>query len=213
MDREFPCPGSIEARPSLPICDGEWKLTLTAFHRSDRFSDRLIHLRPGKWEASSAAVALRKNVLKKAKQHGKLEHPMIIAMNTMNDFQSAEEEMFALFSSEQPTWEVDRNGNAVPLPQLSGEPDSVWRTRSENRYSRVHGVLFFRGVRPSNAHEVVSHVYVNPYIDTDIPDELLRLGSARVRDGQMTRERGTSLGDLLNLPEDWPGERTRPTFD
>ena len=138
---------------------------------------------------------------------------MIIAINTMDGFQGAEEEMSALFGSEQFTWEVDGNGNAVTLPRVSRDPDSVWRTHSETRYSRVHGVLFFRGVRPSNARDVVSHVYVNPYIDADIPDELLRLGSARIRDGRMTWERGTSLGDLLDLPEDWPGERTRPTFE
>ena len=75
VDRESPCPGSIEARPSLPIRYGEWKLTLTAFHRSDLFSDRLIHLGPGRGGVLSADVALRKNVLEKAKQHGKLDHP------------------------------------------------------------------------------------------------------------------------------------------
>ena len=176
-------------------------------------SDRLVHVGPGKGGVSTEDVALRKNVLEKAKQHGALDRPLIIAMNTMSGFQDAEEEMSALFGSEQLTWEVDRNENAVTLPQLSREPDSVWRTRSKNRYSRVHGVLFFRRVHPLNAHKVVSYVYVNPYIDTDIPDELLRLGSARVRDGQMTWERGTSLRELLDLPEDWPGERTRPTFD
>ena len=213
VDRDFPRPGSIEPMPSVTVGHGDWSLTLTALHRSDRLSDRLVHAGPSKGGASTEDVALRKNVLEKAKQHGKLDRPLIVAMNTMNGFQSAEDEMSALFGGEQLTWRVDTNGKAVTPPQSSREPDSLWRNRSGNRYSRVHGVLFFRGVWPWNANNVVSHLYVNPYIDADIPDEVLRLGSARVRNGRMTWEAGENLGDLLDLPENWPGERTRPTFD
>ena len=213
LDREFPRPGSIEPVQRVTERHGDWSLTLTALHRSDRRSDRLIHFGPSKGGASTEDVALRKNLLEKAKQHGKLDHPLIIAVNTLSGFQSAEDEMSALFGDEQPAWRVDRNGNVATPPQSSREPDSLWRSRSGIRYSRVHGVLFFRGVRPWNANNVVSHLYVNPYIDADIPDEMLRLGSARVRNGQMTWEAGENLGDLLDLPESWPGERTRPTFD
>ncbi len=154
--------------------------------------------------------ALRKNILEKAKQHGSLEHPLIIAMNTQSGFQDREDELAALFGREELSWQEDSHGKLVTLPHLSREPDSVWRNRSGNRYSRLHGVLFFRGVRPSNVHDVVSHLYVNPYVETDIPDELLRLGSARVRNGQMQWEAGVPLGELLDLPGDWPGERTPP---
>ena len=91
---------------------------------------------------------------------------------------------------------------------MSREPDAVWRNGSGNRYSRLHGVLFFRGARPWNADSVTSYLYVNPYIDASIPDELLRLGSARVLNREMKWESGQRLGELLDLPEDWPGERT-----
>ena len=71
-------------------------------------------------------------------------------------------------------------------------------------------MLFFRGVWPWNADSVSSYLYVNPYLETEVPDELLRLGSARVQNGEMKWEAGMRLGELLDLPEDWPGERTVP---
>ena len=210
VDREFPGEGAIEAQPRFTIRHGEWALTLKAYWRGDRDSSRLIAIGPSKGGASTEDLALRDNILDRAKRYGELDHPLIIAMNTMSGVQGRDEEMAALFGREQVTWRVDASGDAVTLPQPSREPDSVWRNRSGNRYSRLHGVLFFRAARPWNADEVVSHLYVNPYIDADIPDELLQLGSARVRDGQMVWEDGLRLGDLLDLPVGWPSERTPP---
>ena len=211
IDGEFRSPGRIEAEPSLEIPHGGWILTLAAFHRFEHGSKRLIHIGPGKSGPSSDAVALRKNVLAKAKQHRDVERPLIIAMNTQSGFQDREDELSALFGQELVSWQEDEHGNVVTLPHVSRKHDAVWRNRAGSRYSRLHGVLFYRGAWPWTAHSVTSHLYVNPYIQADVPHELLRLGSARVRNGEMRWEAGLSLGDLLDLPEDWPGERT-PSF-
>ena len=211
IDREFTSPGRIEAEPSLEIPYGGWVLTLAAFHRFEHGSKRLIHIGPGKSGTVSDGIALRKNVLAKAKQHRDLDRPLIVAMNTQSGFQDREDELSALFGRELLSWQEDEHGNVVTLPHVSREPDAVWRNRAGSRYRRLHGVLFFRGAWPWTAHSVTSHLYVNPYIEADVPDELLRLGSARVRNGEMRWEAGLSFGDLLDLPEDWPGERT-PSF-
>lgn len=211
IDREFRSPGRIDAEPNLDISHGSWSLNLAAFHRFEHDSKRLIHIGPGKSGTLSDGVALRKNVLAKAKQHRDLDRPLIVAMNTQSGFQDREDELSALFGQESVSWQEDEHGNVVTLPHVSREPDAVWRNRAGSRYSRLHGVLFFRGSWPSTAHSVTSHLYVNPYIAADVPPELLRLGSARVRNGEMRWEAGLSLGELLDLPEDWPGERT-PRF-
>ena len=207
IDGEFISPGRIEAEPSLEICHGEWSLVLTAIHRLDRVSNRMIHRDPAKSGVSGDAVALFKNVLGKTKQHRDLDRPLIVAMNTQSGFQDREDELSALFGQELVSWQEDEHGNVVTLSHMSREPDAVWRNRAGSRYGRLHGVLFFRGAWPWTAHSVTSHLYVNPYIQADVPDELLWLGSARVRNGEMRWEAGLSLGDLLDLPEDWPGER------
>lgn len=209
IDGEFRSPGRIEAEPSLKICHAEWSLVLTAVHRMDRLSSRMIHSGPAKGGVSSDGFALRKNVLAKAKQHRGLERPLVIAMNRPGTWDDRDDELSALFGKEQLSWQVDEHGNFVTLPHMSREPDAVWRNRAGSRYRRLHGVLFFRGAWPWTAHSVTSHLYINPYIQPDIPPELLRLGSARVQNGEIRWDAGSSLGDLLDLPEDWPGERTR----
>ena len=210
IDRDFRNPGWIEAEP-LEISHGEWSLTLAAYRRADRPSHRLIHVDPGRVGMSTDDTDLRKNILTKTKQHGDIDRPLIIAINRPGTWEDREDELSALFGKEQLSWQVDEYGNVVTLPHISREPDAVWRNRTGSQYGRLHGVLFFRGAWPSTTHSVNSHLYVNPYIQADVPDELLRLGSARVRNGEMRWEAGLSLGDLLGLPEDWPGERT-PSF-
>lgn len=208
IDRDFRIPGRIEAEP-LEISHGEWSLTLTAYRRTDRPSHRLIDVDPGRVGMSTDDTDLRKNILTKTKQHGDIDNPLIIAINRPGTWEDREDELSALFGKEQLSWQVDEHGNVVTLPHKSREPDAVWRNRTGSQYGRLHGVLFFRGAWPSTARSVTSHLYVNPYIEAEVPPELLRLGSARVRNGEMRWEAGLSLGDLLDLPEDWPGERTR----
>ena len=184
----------LDARdnPRLEVLRADWKVELLAFGPLSRPSRRLIHVGPMKSGWGDDGDTLRSNILEKAKQHGKLERPLIIAMNTQSGFQDHGDELSALFGREQFSWQEDSGGNLVTLPHLSREPDSVWRNRSGNRYSRLHGVLFFRGARPWNMHEVVAHVYINPYVEAEIPDELLQLGSARVQDRQMKWEAGAA---------------------
>ena len=201
-------PYKTNANPHIEIRRGDWVLKLTALRLLPRVSTRLIHVYP-EGETGNDGETLRKNILEKAKQHGALEHPLIIVMNTQQGFQSSEDEMSALFGEEQVTWQEDERGNATPA-FMSRRPDGVWRKRSGIRYRRLHGVLFFRGVRPWNADSVPSYLYVNPYLETEVPDELLRLGSASVQNGEMKWEAGMRLGELLDLPKDWPGERTVP---
>ena len=207
IDPSLIMPGSPSGHPQLKITRGAWTLTLTAFHVLSRPSTRMIQMDPTKTAWSNEGESLRKNILEKAKQHGSLERPLIIAINTQSGFQDREEELSALFGQEQINVQRSAGGNVVSTG-VSREPEAVWRNRSGERYTRVHGVLFFQCVTPWNAHNAISHVYLNPFINADVPDELLRLGKAHVRKDTMVWEAGELLGDLLDLPQEWPGERT-----
>lgn len=207
IDPALILPGASSGHPERKIRRGAWTLTLTAFHVLSRPSKRLIHMGPMKTAWSNDGESLRKNLLEKAKQHGSLERPLIIAMNTQSGFQDQEEELSALFGQEQMTLQRE-NGGSLVAANVSREPRAMWRDHSGERYTRVHGVLFFRGVTPWNADSATSHVYLNPFIDADVPDELLRLGRAGLQEDEMIWEAGEPLGDILGLPQDWPGERT-----
>ena len=177
----------VRGNPELPIKRGDWTLTLTAVGLLNRPSDRLIQVGPTRSGRLNDAEVLQKKIHKKANQHSKLDRPLIVAINTQSGFEDREEERSAL---------------------IDQQPESVWRTLAGTRHTGLHGVLFFRTVVPWNLHCVSSNLYLNPFIDPDVPDELLRLGKAHVCDGKMKWETGEPLGDLLGLPDDWPGERT-----
>lgn len=179
--------GQIRGNPELLIKRGDWTITLTAVGLLNRPSDRLIQIGPTRSGWLNDAEVLQKKIHKKANQHGKLDRPLIVAINTQTGFEDRDEERSAL---------------------IDQQPESVWRTPAGTRHTGLHGVLFFRTVVPWNLHCVSSNLYINPFIDPDVPDELLRFGKAHVCDGKMKWEAGEPLGDLLGLPDDWPGERT-----
>ena len=172
--------------PRLYIRRDDWVAELVAFGPLSRPSRRLIQIGPTKAGYPNEGPSLADNLKRKVKSYGALDRGLILAINTNDVFTSGEDEHEALIGT--------RNG--------------IWLTDSATRYQRLHGVLFFRGLLPSNMHSVGSHLYVNPNTQADIPDELLKLNSMWQRDGSWHLRKGMSLGEILELPEDWPGEVT-----
>lgn len=179
---------NFDCNPRLYIRRDDWVAELLAFPLS-RSSRRLIHVGPTKAGFGDAGPSLAENLTRKAKRYGTLDRALILAINTNDVFTSGSDEHEALL----------------------GTRDGIWRTDSAARHQRVHGVLFFRGLVPSNMHNVGSHLYVNPNIQADIPAELLKLNSMWQSNGKWHLKKGMSLGEILELPEDWPGERTAPS--
>ena len=171
--------------PRLCIQRDGWVAELVAIPLS-RPSRRLIQMGPTKTGSLDEGPILTKNLKSKVKRYGTLDRPLILAINTNNTFTSGQEEHEALL----------------------GTRGGIWSMDSEARRQRLHGVLFFRGLFPSNMHSVVSHFYLNPNTQADIPEELLKLDSMWYRNGKWQSKKGMSLGEILELPEDWPGEVT-----
>ena len=175
----------FSCNPRLCIQRDDWVAELVAFPLS-RSSRRLIQMGPTKAGFSDAGPSLADNLKRKAKKYGTLDGGLILVINTNDVFTSGQDEHEALL----------------------GTRDGIWRRDSAARHQRLHGVLFFRGLLPSNMHSVVSHLYVNPNTQSDIPEELLKLNSMWQRNGKWHLKKGMSLGEILELPEDWPGEVT-----
>ena len=177
---------NLHHNPRLRIQRDDWVAELVALGPLSLPSRRLIHMGPTKSGFSNEGPLLADSLKKKVKRYGILDHGLILAINTNDVFTSSEDEHEALLGT--------RNG--------------IWRTDSVTRYQRLRGVLFFRGLLPNNMHSVGSHLYVNPHIQADIPEELLKLDSMWHRDGRWHHRKGVSLGETLELPADWPGEVT-----
>ncbi len=179
----------FDRSPRTCIRRDDWVAELEAFGPLSRPSRRLIHMGPTKGGLSDAGLSLAANLKRKVKRYGTLDRALVLAINTNDVF----------------TDDWDEN------EALLGTQDGIWRTDSPARHQRLHGVLFFRGLLPSNMHNVVSHLYLNPNVQADIPEELLKLNCMRQRNGMWQLKKGMSLGEILELPEDWPGERTAPS--
>ena len=177
-------PADPHHNPRLCIRRDGWEVELVAFGPLALPTRRLIQMGPSKPGRLDEGSQLAKSLKSKAKRYGKLDHPLILAINTNNDFISGPDEDEALLG-----------------------PEAIWRMDSSARH-RVHGVLFVRGLFPNNMHSVISNLYVNPNTQTDIPEELLKLNSMWYRNGKWQFKQGMSLGEILELPEDWPGEVT-----
>lgn len=179
-------PTDFNHNPRLCIHRDDWVAELVAYGLLSRPSRRLIQMGLTKSGWSNEGPLLAETLNSKVKQYGTLDCPLILAINTNNVFTSGQDEREALL----------------------GTRDGIWRTDSVARHPRLHGVLFVRGLFPSNMHNVVSHLYLNPNTQADIPEELLTLGTMRQHNGEWHLTKGTSLGEILELPEDWPGEVT-----
>ena len=170
--------------PRLYIRRDNWVAELVALGPLSFPTRRLIHAGSTNAGFSDEGPLLAGSLKKKAKRYGTLDRKLMLAINTNDVFTSGQDEHEALL----------------------GTRGGIWHTISAAR--NLHGVLFFRGLLPSNMHSVVSHLYVNPNTQADIPEELLKLNSMWWRDGRWHLREGMSLGEILGLPEDWPGEVT-----
>ena len=179
-------PTDFENNPRLCISRDDWVAELVAFGPLTHPSRRLIHIGPTKGGISNEGPLLAETLNTKVKRYGTLDYPLILAINTNDVFTSGQEEHEALL----------------------GTRGGIWRTDSVDRHPRLHGVLFVRGLFPSNMHNVVSRLYLNPNTQACIPQELLTLSSMRQCNGKWHLTKGKSLGEILELPEDWPGEVT-----
>ena len=186
IDPKTLSPTDRHHNPCLHIRRDDWVVELVAFGPLSRPSRRLIHMGPTKAGFSNEGPLLADSLKKKAKKYGKLDRGLMLAINTNDVFTSGGDEHEALL----------------------GTREGIWHTDSAARNRRLHGVLFFRGLLPSNMNSVGSHLYVNPNTQADIPEELLKLNSMWQRDGRWHLRKGMSLGEILELREDWPGEVT-----
>ncbi len=150
---------------------------------------------------------LKNKLLTKARKYRNLDKPLIVAVSIPGSPVDANDQIATLFGERD-----GRHSNGGAHTVVTGAariPDSVWLNNDGPRYTGLHGVTFFRDWMRSVAD---SHActYINPFIDAKIPEELLQLGSARVEDGTVVYEEGPRLGEVLGLPEDWPGPKGVP---
>lgn len=192
--------GSYAGLSHTVRCDDSCSLTLTVVDAPQFPATALV--RQGVYTvAPPDADDMMGKIRDKASQFGTLDRPLLVAVSPRG-LTDCEDEMDALFGRLGFRLHEDSAGNVIAqIPER--ERDSVWIRRTGSQYSRLHGVLFFRRATLWNLTQASARLYVNPYIEAEVPDELRRLGSARVQDGVIRFEPGEQVRDVLELPNGW----------
>ena len=181
---------------------GKWRLKLTAIPWRPGNAHQLIQAGPMPFSTDIDDVAyLKSKLLTKARKYRNLDKPLIVAVSIPGSPVDTNDQIATLFGALDGGHSI--GGAHTVVTGAARVPDSAWLDNDGPRYSGLHGVTFFRDWMRSVAD---SHActYINPFIDAQIPEELLQLGSTRVEDGKVVHEDGPRLGEILDLPKDWP---------
>ena len=161
---------------------------------------------------------VRDAISSKALQHATRGEPLIVAVNDGSGY-GKEHESAALFGHQRLRLRKDdltAIGDHVPsgeeLPRLGG----IWTgKRSSNPWYPTHpevsGVMIFRSARPYTAASIEACLYLNPYVEDRIPEELRAFGYAAADGDEVKWHAGCSTGKVLGLHDDWPGPFEHPS--
>ena len=201
--------------PSVTIPCDHWELTAELMPKAvedrGRNNDPTIGVYPGEAYLGVREALVQKIVGKAKTKHGrKLGLPLIIAVNTSDGFFDIKRDaMQVLFGDILPRYEVAQHVDDRRRPKRG---DAVWVGRGgQLQHEYVHGVWMFVGATPGNPSPAGrdSCLYLNPFIDTDLPPLLRRVPHAKARDGVMEWHEGENLERLLRIPE-IPWDQLRP---
>jgi hypothetical protein len=148
--------------------------------------------------------SIRDAIVAKANKYGKLDAPLIVAVNC-NCFALREhEELDALFGDLRFNFIQDR-------PDLKAWPsrasNGAWYGRNGPRYKGVCAAWIFRDLQIYSLSIAEYVLYINPWSRLCLPSSLLELSNYRIdsKDGRLYP--GLSTKTMLGLGDDWPSNK------
>ncbi|MBN2239905.1 MAG: hypothetical protein JW712_09020 [Dehalococcoidales bacterium] len=104
-------------------------------------------------------------------------------------------------------WEAssnDQNISRVIVPSGVTKRDHVWE---KNKNTNVSAVLIFNELQHSNINSADFCIYENPWAKYTPPVSLRCLPHGIVKGDYLEWYQGESLGNVLNLLQNWPGPK------
>jgi hypothetical protein len=172
----------FDAIPKWTFSDGDFKLEVSPIPKSpgcrDKSESRLIGIYPGETRWGGITKSLRRSVTIKAKQHGHLNRPYIVAVNCLS------------------IWGIDEDDISDAFIGNHG----VFRN-----YSRISAALV-TAVYPSNIPKASVCLYHSPYADKPCKELPWKINQSTYWETKWQIVKGVSIGELMGLPTTWPGE-------
>jgi len=138
--------------------------------RKERSSGILFVSIGGDAHMVNRSTAIRDAMVSKANKYGKLDSPLIIAVNSMCLFLDEDEELSALYGSLQADFILD---NLDADLGISRTRNGAWNGFKGPQYRNVCAVWIFRNLHLHSLCDAQSTLYLNPFSCHDIPESLL----------------------------------------
>ncbi len=193
--------------PEYRLEHGGWTLIIEALPRSPEKRGtkphRPIGIGPMRVDSVDSVKPLVEAVRGKAHKYRGLGDPFVVAVNAL-DLAGADrtDTLEALFGWESST--DDQNVSRIVAPQGVSKKNHVW---DKNKNTSVSAMLLFDELQHSNMASSRLCIYENPWALYPSPTSLRKLAHGLVRGDFLSWHQGESLGNLLHLPEGWPGPK------
>lgn len=188
------------ALPTSIYRDGAFALEFSLWPKSaeTRHEDAdLIGVYPAETRWGGYGEVLRATLAQKVGKYGLFEDPFIIAVNTGRLMSSSPDELRSLYGNEGDPY--------VREYQIPRKGNGIWLGGSGPLNTRLSGVMFGK-VFPWNLPVAPLRLYHNPWAQRPALGIPWRLSESFEQDGKLHWREGTTVGDLLGFPSEWPGK-------
>jgi len=140
----------------------------------------------------------------KAKKYGKLDLPLVVAVNVTNDFCDDDDVWSALFGDDQIVVTIQTDGQLRDAPRRA--LNGAWRGRNGPRNTLVSVVIVIHQLSPTTLRSCGVKVVHHPWGLHPLPKDALKLPQDTIdlASGQITCEPGIGVCDILGIAEPWP---------
>ena len=144
------------------------------------------------------STPIRDAIVSKANKYGKLDSPLMIAVNSLCFFLDEDEELSALYGSLQADFSLD---NLDADFGISRTRNGAWNGSKGPQYRNVCAVWIFRNLHLYSLCDAQNTLYLNPFSCHDIPESLLTLSHHRVEGDVGRKYDGLPIHSLLGLDD------------
>lgn len=144
---------------------------------------------------------IRSAVLGKAGRYGDLDAPYVVAVNALSTYAREDDAIDALFGTEPVSVRQTAEGFE---DRIGRDADGVWYGPRGPVNTRVSAVLFTERLGPWSLGQRRARLFMNPWARRPLTASPLPIDVREVRDERLHRAAGSSIAELLELPEGWP---------
>jgi len=148
---------------------------------------------------------IRDAIEQKAKKYGKLDLPLVIAVNVVSEHCDEIDINNALFGSEAIEF-TRRSDGSIDERVGVRQPNGVWFGRRGSRNRNISAVLIGCQIDPYKASSVTPQLIHNPYAENplDVSDYPLPQSVPDYTISAMEKKAGMEAHAFLRLPKPWP---------